>query len=123
MAQLQRVVTNLSQELREGFWIYSNIPNMTSQKIKYIGDSRDELKNSLDCLHDLLMCKFDEDMKTKSAEIYTEFEAWHDKCIQSKDTPIKDYWKKTIKVYRKLFQELCLFLNRLEWFEVGDVEE
>ena len=49
MRQLQRVVVNTSQEMRKGFWIYSQpTPMQSSQRTRYIGDSRKELKASID---------------------------------------------------------------------------
>lgn len=114
MRQLQRVVVNTSQEMRKGFWIYSYpSPNMAGQPIKYVGDSRQELLRSIDCLHDLLLPKFDKEMQEQSSLLYNEFE----ECEES------GYWKKTLKIYRKLFQQLCLFLERLGWLEGVAVEE
>lgn len=127
LRQLQRVVTNASQEMRKGFWVYSHpSPNLSPEKIRYIGDSRKELKQSLDVLHDLLMPKFDEDISNKSKEIYEEFENWYAECKENakqKDFDESDYWNTTLNIYRKLFQEICLFLERLGWLESSDVEE
>ena len=122
--QLQRVVRNLSQEMREGFWIYSQTTHQAPQRIKYIGDSREESKSSIDVLHDLLQPKFDEGMKEKSKEIYQEFEKFQEDY--SKKTKIEkeksSYWMPTLKIYRKMFQELCFFLEKIGWLETDNLE-
>lgn len=118
MRQLQRVVTNSSQEMRQGFWVYVNIPNMNPEKSKYIGDSRKELTQSIDCLHDLLMPKFDKEMKKFSEEIYLKVE----EVKEGSENKIT-FWNKKLKIYREIFQQLCLFLDRLGWLETMEIEE
>lgn len=122
MKQLYRVVDHTSKEMREGFWIHSqSSPNQSPQKLRYCGDSRQELVRSMDCLHDLLLAKFDEDIKTKSTEIYESLTEIRTAAEESKD--MNEYWTKKIKKYRELFKELCLFLNRINFLESGEVEE
>lgn len=126
MRQLQRVVTNMSQEMRQGFWIYSQAhPQMTAQKTRYIGDSRKELQQSINVLHDLLLPKFDKDMTSHSEKIYNEINDWHNKWLNKEVNEKEEgnYWQGSLKIYRKLFQQLCLFLERLGWLENSEVEE
>ena len=125
MRQLQRVVTNMSQEMRKGFWIYSQQLNMASQKIRYIGDSRKELQQSMNVLHDLLLPKFDNTMKNQSEKIYKEFNEWFGRWKKKEVSEDEggDYWQGALKIYRELFQELCLFLERYGWLENEGVEE
>lgn len=118
MRQLSRVVLNSSKEMRLGFHIYSQNPNMNPVKINYIGDSRKELCQSLDCLHDLLMPKFDKDAKEKCTTLNEELEK-----IKGEIKEAKEFWMKKLKKYRELFQELCLFLERMGWLESGSVEQ
>lgn len=120
--QLQRAVSNMSQEMREGFWIYSHVSNQSPQKIRYIGDSRDETKSSLDVLHDLLMPKFDNDMRGKSKEIYEKFENFHQEYVKAPKSERGNYWNPVLKIYRELFQELCLFLEKIGWLETDSLE-
>jgi hypothetical protein len=117
LKQLNRVVLNMSQEMREGFWVHKTNNMGSSERIKYIGDSRKELKNSIDCLHDLLLPKFDEEIKDKSLELYDKIEKL------PKEDDKKTMWKSILKIYRNLFQELCLFLERLGWLESGTTED
>jgi cell division protein ZapA (FtsZ GTPase activity inhibitor) len=123
MNQLNRVVRNMSQEMRQGFWIYSKpSANITPEKSKYIGDSRKELTQSINVLHDLLLSKFDEDMKKNSKEINEEIDNLKEDAKENKDNS-KEYWDKKLKLYRNLFQKLCLFLERLGWLESEAIEE
>ncbi len=126
MRQLQRVVTNMSQEMRKGFWVHSQpSPMQSAEKIRYVGDSRKELKQSVDVLHDLLLPKFDEEMTKQSKAINKEFEDWHSKYTSKEVSKSEEgtYWEKALKIYRTLFQQLCLFLERLGWLEGSEVEE
>lgn len=119
MRQYQKVVMNSSKEFRSGFWIYSQpVPMRNAEKIRYVGDSRKELRNSLDVLHDILQPKFDEEMIKASEEIYKEIEE-----IKEEHDDIKDYWKVTLKSYRKMFQQLSFFLDRLGWLASEVLEE
>lgn len=118
MKQLQRVVTNMSQEMREGFWIYSQTGKKNPERMRYIGDSRKELTQSTDVLHDLLMAKFDKEMNDESKKINEKIQA-----IKEESETKAEYWKKKLTLYRELFQSLCSFLNRIGWLESEDIEE
>lgn len=119
MRQLSKVVNNSSQEMRKGFWVYAHPgPNINPEKMRYIGDSRKELTQSIDVLHDLLLPKFDETIKTKSEELNKKIDEFRE--TSSKET---SYWRKKLQVYRELFQAICLFLERLGWLEGSEVEE
>lgn len=125
MRQFQRVVNNMSQEMRKGFWIKSQQPNMTPVNLKYIGDSRRELRQSLDTLHDILQPKFDDEMKKHSKELYEEYNEWklkwNNKQVSSEEEG--NYWDTTLEIYRRLFQQLCFFLERFGWLESSGIEE
>jgi len=124
MRQLQRVVTNMSQEMRAGFWIYNQASNLQTQKNKYVGDSRKELLQSVNVLHDLLLPKFDDTMKEKSEAINKEFSSLYEtNNKQSSEATKLAYWNKALKIYRSLFQELCFFLEREGWLEQTDITE
>ncbi len=111
LSQLQRVVNNSSREMRAGFWIMTNNPQVTSQKVRYVGDSRKELVQSIDTLHDLLLAKFDEEMKKETKII--------NKSLEEREN--KKDWSTTQPLYRKLFQEICLFLDRKGWLQSGSI--
>ncbi len=121
LRQFQKVVNNMSKEMIVGYWIYSMpAPNVTPFKSKYIGDSREELVNSLNCLYDICQPKFDKDMKEKSEEIYKGINTLEAK---SKEKQNSFLGKPLLKQYRKLFQQLCFFLDRLNWFKSEKLED
>jgi len=128
LKQFQKVVSNGSKEPKKGFWIYDRpSPSMAPQKVKYIPDSRKEYVKSLNVLHDILLPKFDKEMQKYSDEIYKESDEWLEKCRAGKDRhsedEIDDYWSGKLKIFRKLFQQLCFFLERKGWLDVGEVSE
>ena len=116
MMQLQRVVQNYSKEMRPGFWIRTQTPSMTPQKLRYIGDSRMELIQSLKCLHDLLMPKFDKEMKDATTKIHGDIKPLN-------NTKDNDFKEGILEIYRKMFQELCLFLNRKGWLAAKEIDD
>ena len=118
MEQVKRVVRNMSQEMRSGFWVYSHVEKRTSERIKYFGDSRKELSQSIDVLHDLLLPKFDKKIDNRANELNEKISK-----IKEDSSSEKEYWAKKLNVYRELFQELCLFLDRLGWLESESFEE
>lgn len=132
LRQVQRVVSNLSKEQREGFWIYSDNPNAPAQRIKYIGDARDETIQSIETLYDLLLPRFDKQIKEETKDFEANLEA-ELKIIREKHKIERDdkersrlvtqSWKTKLRNYRNLFQQLCLFLERLGWFEAGSLED
>lgn len=132
LRQVQRVVVNLSREQREGFWVYSINPNGPNQKVRYIGDARKESIQSIETLYDLLLPRFDkqvtEDTKDFETIMNTELDAVKDKLHEAhddsgRDKVIDEFWRVKRSHYRKLFQQLCRFLERLGWFEAGSLED
>lgn len=113
LSQLQRVVTNMSKEMRKGDKAFAHPNPATSELAKLFTDTRKEFVNSLNCLHDLLMPKFDKEMKDESKKIYKEIET----CKK------EEGFNQILKIYRKLFQALCLQLERLGWLESGEVHD
>lgn len=129
LAQVQRVVGIASKEMREGFYIYSQNANQQAQKMRYVGDTREEYWNSVDVLHDLLLAKFDDEMKKQSAEIYNLVDELKEEFLQevqkTEDTRKlhRTYISNKLKLYRKLFQQLCLFLNRENFLETEEIHD
>lgn len=132
LRQVQKVVTNLSREQKEGFWVYSNNPNGISQKIKYIGDARKESIQSIETLYDLLLPRFDKQVKEETKDFEKKLEEAlapvKENYEQSRDEGdrrwyVDESWKVKRTHYRRLFQILCEFLERLGWFEAGSLED
>ena len=132
LEQVRRTVLIGSREHREGFMVYDNKPHTSSQPVRYIGDSRKEYLNCVNVLHDLLMPKFDKEAKTNVEEIYEaiakqrKIDAEKFKGVQDKyqrEKIIDKNWEHKLEQYRYLFQELCLFLERLGWLDTEGIED
>ncbi len=117
MRQFQTVVRNSSQEMHGGINIFSHVKNMEPELIRYIADTRKKYTRSLDCLHDILLPKFDNEMEKKSKEIYKKIEKLEDNLENKK------FWEENLNFYRELFQALCLLLERLSWLGSSSFEE
>lgn len=122
MQQYQKVLRISSMEMRAGFFVYSNNPNV-SEKVKYFGDTRKELSRSLDVLHDILQPKFDDDMKKASKETYKKLEGKKKEYKEKTGDGLKGYWISLVDLYRELLQALCFFLERFGWLESGKIED
>ncbi len=117
LRQVQRIADLGSKEWRKGFYTYTHPnPNMSAEVKGYIGDSRKEYFNSINILHDLLLPKFDDDIEKESEKI-------QDKIEQVKTLEHEKMMEDLIKLHRLLYQELCLFLERLGWLESSSTEE
>lgn len=124
LSQVRLCVKNFSQEMRQGFWTYSYpSPDMRAEKQKYFGDTRKELVGSIESLHDLLMPKFDEQMKKSSEELEKAIEEQHNISIKKEKITDTQYWNERLKLFRKLFRELIQFLDRMSWLDMESLEE
>jgi len=118
MRQFQKVINNMSQEMREGLRVYSHIKMREPEIIRYLPDTRKQFAQSMDCLHDIIFPKFDVKMKNKSEELIKKMED-----IKEDSNSEKEYWNKKLKIYREMFQAICLFFESIGWLESGAVEE
>lgn len=118
MRQFQKVVSNMSQEMRDGIRVYSHVKMREPEITRYLPDTRKQFTQSLDCLHDIIAPKFDERMKTSSQELLSKIEE-----IKEGASSEKEYWINKLKIYRNLFQEICFFFERLGWLESESFEE
>src|SRR3990167_4292813 len=130
-----------SVEFRGGYWQtngYGQEPNGTPFEIKiYVPDSREIYSNSIACLADMLYPYFDAKMSKAEGEIEKQLaEISGDKTEQrdkgnkvqkkgaerlSKGT--EEYRGARVKIQRKLFRELCSFLYRKKYLELGTIED
>lgn len=113
LSQVIKIATIGSREQKQGFMVFTQPIqgfNVEQTPIRYIGDTRKEYICAVEVLYDLLQPKFDEKMIKAS-------EDWLKKLkLQTKIN------NKRICM-RKLFQELCKFLERLGWLSPGEVIE
>jgi hypothetical protein len=125
MKQFQKVISNTSQEMKEGFFIYSE--GIQNQKIKYFGDTRISLIRSIDALMDILEPKWIKeknmkDMNTKLQEINKRIEDLDNDYDANPGESDVTYFSKLLKEYRLLFKLQCAFLDRLGWLEETSVD-
>jgi hypothetical protein len=114
-------ITNLScVEFRGGYFEEKPILKGGVSYITkvYVSDSRDVYSNAIDCLHDLLLPKFDTKIKQKLKDIEKELNG-----IRNKEKDFQNFMTERVKIKRKLFQELCLLLDRLNYLASEEVRE
>ena len=118
MNQLSRITKIASQELREGFWksipLKSGTGAMMMSKV-WISDGRREYINSIQCLNDLLLARFDKDM-TEQAKKLNELLKTKRKKYRKEDELESKFIDYELKIHRKLFQQLNLLIGRMGYF-------
>ncbi len=125
LAQVRKCARVGSSEFRAGYWIYSTVAG-TNQKVRYVGDSRKEYIQGIEVLHDLLLPKFDKKMKEYSTQHDKDSETLRKKrtgLIQKAGGDDENYATIKLKLFRKMFQELCMFLERLGWLESAQITD
>jgi len=119
MNQLSRITKIASQELKEGFWktlpLKSGTGAMMMTRI-WIGDGRKEYINSIQCLYDLLLARFDEPMKEKAKEIRLALKEKRKQYAEKGKTE-SEFIECELKSHRKLFQQLNLLIGRMGYFQ------
>ena len=127
LKQVSKIVNLYSQELTKGFMKYSQ-PNQYGKQepVAYISDGRVSYYQSIEALYDLLMPKFDKSMNEASERIHEEIEKTHElleELAKTKKITVDDWNIKKVELMRKMFQQLCLFLERNGWLEEGRIED
>lgn len=128
LRQVAKVVAYGSKEFVAGFYVYSQpSAGQSSQRMKYIGDTRHEFVQSIDMLHDLLISKFDNEMNEQSDNFEKRLPELLEKYQKKKEEGVekveREYWGEKIKLYRLLFQQLVFFLERLGWLEGREIQD
>lgn len=123
LMQVKRITVIGSQELREGWWKYTAGTGGREFKTAYISDGREAYIEAVKILNDLLLPKFDEEMTKASRMIKQEVKELY-AVAKKEEWSRTQYLNDKQNVYRRLFQRLCLFLERkLKWFEVGVLDD
>ncbi len=127
LQHLQKILTFSSCEFRGGYWVERPIMHGSSTVQVYVSDTRETYSNSIDSFFDVLFPHFDKKMKEVGKDSDTELEEVHKTVFETKDQD--NDWKKQnyrqdkVKVKRKLFRELCSFLYRKKYLEMGTIED
>jgi len=118
MAQLSRTAQNLSEDMIVGHWkslpIKTGTGAVMMQQV-YIPDGRLKSINSVKTFYDLLLPRFDLQMKEKDGEIKEKIIA-KKKQFREKEKSNSNWIDIELKYYRIIFQELNLLMSRLGYF-------
>lgn len=133
---LRRITIMSCCELRGGYYTWFKSKDGT-EKETYVQDTREALENGIYCLAQLLMIKFDKEMKkafeefeTDGSKLKKEFldktsieetevlgEAYYQ---EGKEKQLFEEYKiKKLLLSKKLFTQMTNFLGRENYFEIG----
>jgi len=139
-----RKITQLScVEFRGGYWNINEIPvsvrEFTTYKTNkiYVPDSREEYSNAVEVFADLLFPHFDSQMKEAEEKLNAEMnKAYAEYNVISEEEQTAEeqaeeemssdkptYRTVRRNICRKLFRELCSFLYRRKYLEIGQIED
>ncbi|MCD4759351.1 hypothetical protein K8R33_00500 [archaeon] len=128
MRHVMKITQFASCEFRGGYWQEQAVPMkgivMTTKT--YVPDSREVYWNAIDCLYDLLLPRFDEEMTKNAEEIEKELDknAKHFREKEEQDRNIEQqYLNEKVKIKRKLFQKLSLLLSRQNYLAGETISE
>jgi hypothetical protein len=113
MDHLNRIVIGYSQELTEGYDKYV-CDDMGQHKTGYVSDGNCAFQNQVSILCDLLKPKFDERMKKIFDEFNNELEETKPK-LKKEAQNWAEYHRKLTPIYKKLFGNVCEFMDRQDW--------
>jgi len=124
MSQVKRITIISSQEFRSGWWkMAAPVPGLNKEvELQYYPDTMESYSNAVEILHDLLAPKFEKGMKEKVKPINRNL--FLSRLKYEKGEYKKDQFRYRRRLYsRKLFQEICNFLEKLGWLEDLSLEE
>tara|TARA_Y100000310_G_scaffold244583_1_gene249362 strand:- start:93 stop:620 length:528 start_codon:yes stop_codon:yes gene_type:complete len=146
LMHVKKIGDQTSQEMRGGYW--NVIPNSNPQSNvdykTYIPDTREIYNRSVEYLHDILFPYFDEKMKEASEKATQETEKAYKKKAIFKEPSREDqnpeeaskyntnfpsiqdrisFRTLKVEINRILFRELCCFLYRKKYLELGSIED
>lgn len=122
---MQQIGRNANCEMKGGYWQEQPHPNpAVNATIKiYIPDTREVYSNEVEYFYDIMYIHFDK----KTLETLQAIEEEKQKLKETSNIEdIQDrisYRTKRMRLNRKLFREMCCFLGREKYFEVGHIEQ
>ncbi|MDP7182223.1 MAG: hypothetical protein QF811_07090 [Candidatus Woesearchaeota archaeon] len=123
LQHLQRITRLSSVEWRGGYFQIKTHTSGMEDRF-YIGCTRSIYSNAVDCLADLLLPLFDEEMQKEEDQLQKELENIRDRLKEEGDKDIgTSYRMEKVVVKRKLFRALCKFLHRMDYLAIGKTEE
>ena len=124
---LKKIGEFASCEWRGGYWLKKPHPdsNRNDTIDTYIEDTSERYSNAVEYLHDLLFPYFDKDMKEASKSTEQDLKDTYKKNV--KDSFVQadkiTYRLERVKICRRLFRELCCFLYRKKYLELGKADD
>ena len=133
LQHLKKITLLASVEMRGGFWQQTPHPNPSiNTDIKvYIPDSREVYSNAVECLSDMLSPYFDKEMieaeekvEKEILESYKKNTILQDGSREFKNQNSKVNFKIESRIQnKKLFRDLCKFLFRKRYLELGTIDD
>lgn len=129
LQHLKKIGAFASVELRGGYF-QDRIKNMGGASLTertYIPDSREVYSNAVNYLSDILFPHFDEEMRKQEEEHNKKLKEvlkkiWDDE-ENEREAKRQKYREKKAENRRKLFRDLCSFLYRKKYLELGKIED
>lgn len=128
LQQVRKITTIYSRELTSGFYKKTQ-PNESGKQeiVAYIPDGRESYINAVEVLYDLLLPKFDDEMKEDNKKLQKDIEDGYSKIQENQKkegTGLREEWLiKKVKLMRIVFQKLCFLLERVGWLSETSEED
>jgi len=111
---IKEISKKVFNEFKGGYW-KKEVKGTFVEEV-YVPDSRKEYIQGVEFLSDLLLPDFDKKMREKNTEIEKRIK---NSLKELEDTKISrdDYVTQKLRLSRKLFQQLMMFLKRSKFFK------
>lgn len=126
LSHLRRITSLASVEFRGGYWQTKARPagNAILTEEIYTPDSRDVYCNAVDCLSDLCLPYFDDEMKEAEDDSISKLDTLKKEYINKEGEDIHNkFSNKKQAIKRELFRALNLFLFRKNYFANEYIED
>jgi len=123
LMHINRCVLKGSVEWHGGYWNKLIKENQTEKY--YVQNSRDVFINSVTILKSILKGYYDKKMVESDKDIEEELNkiTKENETLEESNQNIKQFYKKKLDIYLRLFEELVMLSKRLNFFEAESTEE
>lgn len=121
MTHISRIGNICTKEFKKGYWEKRPVKVGDAIHIieKYQEDTRDAYVNAVDFLHDVLLARFDKEATTNINLIELEIES----LVKDVKVDEETFKNNRLKLRRKIFRELSLLLQRLNYLDTGYISD
>lgn len=144
LEQVRRLTRLYSREMRGGYWQNRTVRqgDTSANTLVYVPDTREELCQAIQCLHDILLPYFDEEVENNLKDIEAALITAEQECIAATSADdtfvmssdnyskedkliVEQYKHKKLDLYRHVFRELSRLLNRKHYLadSIGYIAE